>query len=155
MQKPYLTVHFHRPELEWLQSNLQQTSEEKDNNLTAQEHAWILDFLMKVRLELTHPTIPIVFLCRDQVNFIKKTLTDYKNNAGAWEFQGGPYGNNIGEGGQFPSLTGSANSNFSGQGAFPEDAFVRSGNIFNDVLHVLGDVIYPPLDPVVHSPGGF
>ena len=66
-------------------------------------------------------------------------------------FQGGPYGSNIGEGSQFPGLAG---QNPTGEGSFPQYAFQESGNIFNDILKKLGDIIYPVNSPVDSSPGG-
>jgi hypothetical protein len=116
-----------------------------------QEHGWIQDFLNKVRLCIMNPHNSVVFTDINQLNFIKKWFTDYKNNAGEYIFTG-PWGNNV-RIGQFPTGTGSANQNFTAQGGFPETFFQPGANIFNDILHKLGEVIYPPVSPVLHSPG--
>lgn len=116
-----------------------------------QEHRWIQDFLNKVRLCIMNPSSSVVFTDVNQVNFIKKFLTDYKNNAGEYIFEG-TWGDNV-RIGQFPALTGSANSSMRGQGGFPEEAFLQGSNVFNGILYKLGNIIYPPLDPVYHSPG--
>jgi|SRR5665213_970911 len=156
-----LTVQFTSMELNWLQSNLYEFNEEKSPQMGSDdenhaiggnmEHPWFQDFLTKVRQCIGKPNATVVFTNVNQLNFIKKWLTDYKNNGGEYMFQGGPYGNNIGEGGQFPSLAG---QNPSGQGSFPENAFQESGNIFNDILLKLGEVIYPVNSPIDSSPGG-
>ena len=98
-----------------------------------------------------NPQFPVVFTDINQLNFIKKLFTDYKNNAGEYIFEG-PMGNNP-RIGSFPSNTGSANSNFEGTGSFPEAFYQTGANIFNDILLKLGDVVEPPLNPVSHSPG--
>lgn len=159
----YLTVQFTPPELNWLQVNLQAFNEEKwaqmgnsDENHAIggfQEHGWLQDMLMKVRMCIANPHASVIFTDIHQLNFIKKWFTDYKNNAGEYIFQG-PYGTNIQEGGQFPTGTGSANQDFTAQGGFPDQFFQRGANIFNDILHRLGNVVYPPVDPVIHSNGG-
>lgn len=118
------------------------------------EHGWFNDFLMKVRLCITNPNNSVAFTDKAQVDFIKKWFIDYKNFAGEYMFQGGPYGNNVGEGSQFPSMSGSANSSFRSGASFPANAFQSSGNIFNSILRKLGDVINPPMSPVSSSPGG-
>jgi hypothetical protein len=143
-----MSITFTLPELQWLQSNLQGWNEEKWTAMGVNEHGWLQNFLTQVRSCLMNPNQSIT-LTSDQNNFIKKWLVDYKNNSGEWIFQG-PYGNAIGEGSQFPSLTGSANSNFNGQGAFGENSYLYGANIFNDILHRLGDQVYGPdinIDP--------
>lgn len=116
-----------------------------------QEHGWIQDFLNKVRMCIMNPHNSVVFTDINQLNFIKKWFTDYKNNAGEYIFTG-PAGNNVREA-QFPSLTGSANSNFEGQGSFPESSFLQGSNIFNDILYKLGNIVMPPVSNILHSPG--
>lgn len=91
------------------------------------------------------------FESEDALNFARKYFVDYKNNAGEYIFTG-PAGNNVRIGG-FPTLTGAANSNFNGQGAFPESFFLRGQDVFNGVLSKLGGIIIPPLNPVYGSPG--
>lgn len=146
-------IQFHRSELQWLQSNLQGWSQMEWASMTTLEHGYIQDFLNQVRNCIINPG-NTVNLPQEEAVFISKWLTDYKNNSGEYMFQGGPYGNNIQEGSQFPSLTGSANSNFEGEGAFGANEFQRSANIFNDILHKLGDIIYPPGSNTSSSPGG-
>jgi len=158
------SVQFTPAELNWLQANLQQFGEEvwaqmgdnqEDHPIGGgKEHGWIQDFLNKVRLCIGNPNNFVVFSDIDQLNFIKKWFIDYKNNAGEYIFQG-PYGTNQMEGGQFPTLTGSANSSMRGQGSFPEQFFQPGANIFNDILNKLGTVVVPPVDPIVHSPGEY
>src|SRR5271170_2435061 len=157
----YLSVQFTSAELNWLQTNLQQFNEEKwaqmgndDENHAIggfQEHGWLQDFLNKVRSCIMNPALSVVFTDNNQLNFIKKWFTDYKNNAGEYIFTG-PLGDNV-RIGQFPSLTGSANSSMRGGGSFPESFFLPGANIFNDILHKLGDIVYPPVSPILHSPG--
>jgi hypothetical protein len=157
-----LTAQFTPAELNWLQWMLQQFNEEKWAQMGSgdedhaiggeQEHGWFQDFLNKVRLCIMNPASHVVFTDVNQVNFIKKFLMDYKNNAGEYIFTG-PWGDNV-RIGQFPALTGSANSSMSGQGGFPEEAFLQGADVFNGILQKLGAIIYPPLDPVYHSAGG-
>jgi hypothetical protein len=156
-----LTVQFTPAELNFLQANIQAFNEEKSPQMGsddenhpiggAMEHPWFQDFLNKVRMCIMNPHNSVVFTDINQLNFIKKWFTDYKNTSGEYMFQGGPYGSNIGEGSQFPGL---ANQNPSGEGSFPNYAFQQSGNIFNDILNKLGDVVYPTDSPISGSPGG-
>jgi hypothetical protein len=156
-----LTVQFTPMELNWLQANIQAFNEEKSPQMGSDdenhsiggdmEHPWFQDFLMKVRQCIGRPNSVVLFTDVDQLNFIKKWFTDYKNTSGEYMFQGGPYGSNIGEGSQFPSVAG---QNPTGEGSFGQYAFQESGNIFNDILHKLGEVIYPVNSPIDHSPGG-
>ena len=137
MPLPYLSIQFTPAELNWLQSNVQAFNEEKwaqmgndDENHAiggGNEHAWFQDFLNKVRTSIMN------------------------SSAGGYIFTG-VAGDNV-RIGQFPSGTGSANQNFTGQGSFPEEAFLLGSNIFNDILHKFGDIIYPPVSPIYHSPG--
>ena len=50
-------------------------------------------------------------------------------------------------------MTGAANSNFNGQGAFPESFFLTGQDVFNNILHKLGAVVVAPINPVYGSPG--
>lgn len=110
------------------------------------------DFLAKVRICIMNPHNSVVFTDIDELNFIKRLLTDYKNSSAGNYIFTGPWGDNV-RIGQFPTATGSANSYIRGQGSFPEESFLQGSNIFNDILHKLGDVIYPPVTPVYGSPG--
>lgn len=162
MPLPYLSIQFTPAELNWLQSNVQAFNEEKwaqmgndDENHAIggnNEHAWFQDFLNKVRTSIMNPHIPVTFTDINQVNFIKKWFIDYKNSSAGGYIFTGVAGDNV-RIGQFPSGTGSANQNFTGQGSFPEEAFLLGSNIFNDILHKFGDIIYPPVSPVYGSPG--
>jgi hypothetical protein len=157
-----LTVQFTRQELNWLQVNLQGFNEEKSTQMGesdenhpiggGKEHGWFQDFLDKVRSCIINPSNTVQFTDLDQLNFIRKWFTDYKNTTGEYIFQG-PYGTSQLEGGQFPDTIGSANSNFQGQGSFPDQSFQAGANIFNSILAKLGDIVIPPLDPVDHSNG--
>lgn len=155
-----LSAQFTPAELNWLQVNLQAFNEVQWTSMGdsahpiggASEHGWFKDFLEKVRASIRTPAAPVVFSDVNELNFFRKWLIDYKNTSGEYIFQG-PYGMGTGEGGQFPSMTGSANSNFDGQGSFPGRFFERGANIFNDILIKLGDVVMPPINPVVSSPG--
>jgi hypothetical protein len=157
-----LTVQFTPAELNWLQANVQQFNEEKwaqmgndDENHAiggGQEHGWFADFLAKVRVCIMNPHQSVTFTDVNQLNFIKKWFTDYKNSSAGEYIFTGVAGDNV-RIGQFPSFQGSANSNIEGQGGFPEEQFLTGSNIFNGILQKLGDVIYPPISPVYHSPG--
>lgn len=154
------TAHFTPAELNWLQSNLQNFNEEQWTSMGDSdhpiggglEHGWFKDFLGKVRICIMNPTSSVIFTDKAQIDFLRKWLIDYKNGAGEYIFKG-PYGSAIGEGSQFPSLTGSANSNFNGQGSFPENFYQTGANIFNSILHKLGDVVFPVGSPTTSSPG--
>lgn len=119
----------------------------------SKEHGWFQDFLDKIRACIMNPSFGVPFTDLDQLNFIRKWFIDYKNTTGEYIFQG-PYGTNQMEGGQFPDTTGSANSNFQGQGSFPDKSFQTGANIFNSILAKLGDIINIPMGPVNHSQGG-
>jgi hypothetical protein len=156
----FLSVQFNKPELEWLQVNLQAFNEEKWTSMGdsahpiggGQEHGWFQDFLLKVRTCLMNPAQHVNFTDKAQLDFIKKFLTDYKQNAGEYIFQG-PYGTNQMEGAQFPAITGSVNANIQGVG-FPDQFQQTGANIFNGILQKLGDVIYPPISGTYASRGG-
>jgi hypothetical protein len=153
----YLTVQFSPPELNWLQWMLQQLNEEKwpgsrdVKQMGQQEHLWFQDFLNKVRQCIMNPRGSVVFTDKAQLDFIKNIFIMFKNNAGEYIFTG-VWGNNV-RIGQFPTGTGSANQNFTAQGGFPEEQFLRGADIFNNILHKLGTVIYPPYDQVYHDAG--
>lgn len=155
----YLTVQFTPRELDWLQIMIQQLNEEvwpgskSVEQMGQQEHAWFQDFLNKVRACIGNPAGSVAFTDKGQLDFIKNLLTMYKNStAGGYIFTG-VWGDNV-RIGQFPVLTGSANSSMRGEGSFPEEAFLEGSNIFNGILQKLGDVIYPPLNPIYNSAGG-
>jgi hypothetical protein len=94
----------------------------------------------------------VVFTDKAQLDFIKNIFTMYKNNAGEYIFTG-VWGDNV-RIGQFPTGTGSANQNFTAQGGFPEEQFLRGADIFNNILHKLGEIIYPPYSQTYASAGG-
>jgi hypothetical protein len=158
-----LSVTFTKIELQFLQTLTQQFNEEKwaqmgndDENHAIggqAEHGYFQDFLNKIRLSIMNPSQPVVFTDANQLNFIKNWFIYFKNNAGEYIFTG-VWGDNV-RIGQFPTATGSANSNFNGQGSFPEEAFLTGSNIYNNILHKLGDIIYSPVSPVYHSPGEY
>jgi hypothetical protein len=154
----YLTVQFTKYELQWLQWMLQQLNEEKwpgsksVTQMGSNEHAWFQDFLSKVRQCIMNPSGSVVFTDKAQLDFIKNIFTMYKNNAGEYIFTG-VWGDNV-RIGQFPTGTGSANQNFTAQGGFPEEQFLRGADIFNNILHKLGEIIYPPYSQTYASAGG-
>lgn len=162
-----MSIYFDRAEAKWLQSQLQgwyemnwagsnapsdDPSIQGVTQFSAQERAWVLDFLTQIRMVVANPKNG-VNLTDPQQLFIKNWLLMFQSAAGNWMFKG-PYGQNIQEGGQFPDSTGSANSNFNGQGSFPENQFYTQANIFNSILQKLGAPQYPPPPGYSSSPGG-
>lgn len=167
-----MIIVFVREELNWLQSMLFGFGEEKwpgsvqpnepDPNddgviqMSQLEHDWFNNLLHQVRECIKRHADGVDFdlptgMGKPQHDFISKILIDYKNStAGNYIFRG-PLGTAIQEGGQFPVLTGSANSNFEGQGSFPENQFQSEANIFNSILIKLGQVVFNE----IHTPGSY
>jgi len=161
-------IHFDKREARLLQTQLQGWSEmnwpgsnapsddpsiKGVQQFTDQERGWVLDFLQQIRNVITNP-IATVSLADAQQLFIKSWLLMFMSSVAGNYIWKGPYGSNILEGDQFPDTTGSANSNFNGQGSFPENQFYTQANIYNSILQKLGAPQYPPSPEYSSSPGG-